>query len=100
MTKKAKRKTASPVGSSFDDFLAEEGMLESSTATAVKRVLAWQLQQEMEQRQLTKTAMAAEMKTSRLQLDRLLDPNNLGVSLETLQRAASVIGKDIRIGLV
>ncbi|NET39930.1 MAG: XRE family transcriptional regulator [Cyanothece sp. SIO1E1] len=97
MTKNTRRK--SPVGSEFSDFLAEEGILEATTATAVKRVLAWQLQQEMEQRQLTKTAMAAEMKTSRSQLDRLLDPNNLGVSLETLQRAASVIGKNIHIEL-
>jgi len=80
-------------GSSFESFLEEEGMREEVEATAIKRVLAWQFQQEMERQQKTKQAMAAELKTSRSQLNRLLDPQNTAVSLETLTRAAQVLGK-------
>jgi hypothetical protein len=87
-------------GSSFDDFLEEEGILEECTAAAIKRVLARQIKREMKARDLTKTAMAKQMRTSRSQLDRLLDPENAGVSLETIQRAASVVGRRLEISLV
>ena len=87
-------------GSSFDDFLAEEGILEECTAVAIKRVLARQIEQEMKNHHLTKAAMAKKMETSRSQLDRLLNPENTGISLETMQRAASVIGRRLEISLV
>jgi len=80
-------------GSTFDDFLEEEGILEEVESAAIKRVLAWQFEQEMERQHKTKRAMAAELKTSRSQLDRLLDPENTAVTLETLTRAAHVLGK-------
>ena len=87
-------------GSSFDDFLQEEGIYEECTAIAVKRVLAWQLKNEMEKKCITKKAMAQLMDTSRSQLDRLLDPEKTGVSLETMQRAAAVVGRELQITLV
>ncbi|HEX3940248.1 MAG TPA: hypothetical protein VHX11_02080 [Acidobacteriaceae bacterium] len=80
-------------GSSFDDFLDEEGYRDEVESAAIKRVLAWQFEQEMTRQQKTKRAMAAELKTSRSQLDRLLDPQNTAVSLDTLTRAANVLGK-------
>jgi antitoxin HicB len=80
-------------GSSFDDFLEEEGYRNEVESVAIKRVLAWQFEQEMIRQQKTKRAMAAELKTSRSQLDRLLDPQNTAVSLDTLTRAAHVLGK-------
>ncbi len=80
-------------GSSFDDFLEEEGYRNDVESVAIKRVLAWQFEQEMIRQQKTKRAMAAELKTSRSQLDRLLDPQNTAVSLDTLARAAHVLGK-------
>lgn len=95
MTKKAKAK----IGSSFEDFLVEDGIHEEVTALAVKRVLAWQIEQEMVSQGLTKAKMAARMKTSRSQLDRLLDPLNDKVQLDTIHRAASAIGKKLVIGL-
>jgi hypothetical protein len=87
-------------GSSFDDFLKEDGLLEKCTAVALKRVLAWQLVQEMKRLHLTKELMANQMKTSRAQLDRLLDPEKTGVSLESLQRAAAAVGRELRVELV
>jgi antitoxin HicB len=80
-------------GSSFDDYLEEEGYRDEVESAAIKRVLAWQFEQEMIRQQKTKRAMAAELKTSRSQLDRLLDPQNTAVSLDTLTRAAHVLGK-------
>jgi antitoxin HicB len=80
-------------GSTLDDFLDEEGILDEVESAAIKRVLAWQFEQEMRRQQKTKRAMAAELKTSRSQLDRLLDPQNPAVSLDTLARAAHVLGK-------
>ena len=85
-------------GSSFEDFLKEEGILEASTT--VKRVLAWQIAEAMRTQHLTKSAMAARMHTSRSQLERLLDPEKTGVSLETIQRAAAVVGRELRVELV
>src|SRR5206468_9967603 len=87
-------------GSSFEDFLKEEGILEASSTTAVKRVLAWQIAEAMRTQHLTKSAMAARMHTSRSQLERLLDPEKTGVSLETIQRAAAVVGRELRVELV
>ena len=80
-------------GSSFDDFLEEEGYRNDVESVAIKRVLAWQFEQEMIRQQKTKRAMAAELKTSRSQLDRLLDPQNTAVSLDTFARAAHILGK-------
>ena len=88
------------VGSSFDDFLAEEGIEAEVTAKAVKRVFAWQLMQLMEREQITKTALAARMKTSRSALDRLLDPDNTSVSLHTMEKAAVTLGKKLEIQLI
>ena len=87
-------------GSSFDDFLQEEELLEECSAIAIKRVLARQLEEEMKRQNLTKTEMAKQMQTSRAQLDRLLDPEKTGVSIETITRAASVVGRQLRIELV
>jgi antitoxin HicB len=80
-------------GSSFGEFLEEEGYRDEVESIALKRVLAWQFKQEMVRQQKTKSVMAAELKTSRSQLDRLLDPKNTAVSLEMLMRAARVLGK-------
>ncbi len=88
------------LGSSLDDFLQEDGLLEQATALAIKRVIAWQLQQAMTEQKLTKTAMALAMGTTRSQLDRLLHPNDGNVTLLTLQRAAEVVGKSVRLELV
>ena len=87
-------------GSSFDDFLKEEGLYEECTSVAIKRVLARQRTEEMKRQNLTKTEMAKQMQTSRAQLDRLLDPEKTGVSIETISRAASVVGRQLRIELV
>lgn len=88
------------VGSSFDSFLDEDGQLEAATEVAIKRVLAWQLAQAMKQQGLTKVEVARRMKTSRAQLDRLLDPRHTRVKLDTMQRAAAVLGKRLRLELV
>lgn len=87
------------VGSNFDDFLAEEGMLEEATATAVKRVIAWQIEQEMKAQKLTKTALAAKMRTSRAALNRLLDASDTSLTLTTLASAAAALGKNVKIEL-
>ncbi len=88
------------IGSNFDDFLAEEGLLAEAQAVAVKRVLAYQIGQLMITQNLSKTVMARRMKTSRAALNRLLDPENPSVTLQTLKRAASVLGKRIQVELV
>ncbi len=85
------------IGSDFDDFLAEEGILGEVEATAAKRVLAYQIQQEMENQSLTKTEMAAKMHTSRAAVNRLLDPQNTAVTLKTLEQATVALGKRLRI---
>lgn len=87
-------------GSSFAAFLKEEGTYEATTAMAVKRVLAWQLEQAMAKEQLSKNQMAKRMKTSRSQLDRILDPENANIQLETILKAASVLGREVRLELV
>jgi len=83
MSSKRNRKRFDHSGSTFDSFLEEEGILEEVEAVAIKRVLAWQLEQEMKRQQKTKQAMAKQLRTSRSQLDRLLDPRNVSVSLDT-----------------
>ena len=88
------------VGSSFDDFLEEEGILAEVSAIALKRVLAWQIAQAMEIQGFSKASMADAMNTSRSALDRLLDPENIAVTLKTMDRAATVLGKQLRIELV
>lgn len=87
------------IGSAFSDFLQEEGLYEEVTAHAIKRVLAWQIEQAMKTQGLTKVEMAKRMKTSRAQLDRLLDPNNDKVQLDTIQRAAVAVGRRLHLEL-
>ena len=87
------------IGSDFDDFLAEEGMLEAVTAVAVKRVIAWQIEQEMSAQHMTKTAMAKKMRTSRASLNRLLDENDTSLTLTTLAGAAAALGRRIKFEL-
>ncbi|HEY0855056.1 MAG TPA: helix-turn-helix transcriptional regulator [Devosia sp.] len=86
-------------GTSLEEVLQEDGNLEGATAYAVKRVIAWQLEEEMAKRKLTKTAMAKLMDTSRKQLDRVLSPDDGNVTLETLQRAAKAVGRSIKLEL-
>jgi antitoxin HicB len=86
-------------GSSLGDFLEQEGIAEQATAIAVKRVIAWQLQRAMDEHHITKTDMAARMKTSRRQLSRVLNPDDNNVTLETLQRAANAVGRNLRLEL-
>jgi antitoxin HicB len=93
--KKQKRMDFS--GSTFDSFLDEEGIREEVEATAIKRVLAWQLENEMRKQQKTKRVMAKQLRTSRSQLDRLLDPRNVSVTLDTIARAARALGKRLII---
>jgi DNA-binding Xre family transcriptional regulator len=91
--------TKQNLGSDFDDFLAEEGMLEEVTGVAVKRVIAWQIEQEMSARKMTKTAMAKKMRTSRASLNRLLDANDTSLTLTTLAGAAAALGRRIKLEL-
>ena len=88
------------VGQSFDDFLKEEGMYEEVTEYAIKKVIAFELAQAMKEQGISKTELARRLETSRSQLDRLLDPNNDGVSLNSLQRVAKALGRNLRVGLV
>lgn len=87
------------IGSRFEDFLHEEGRLDESTAVALKRVIAWELERAIKSQHLTKNAVAKRMKTSRAQLDRLLDPDNPSVTLETITRAASAVGREVKVTL-
>ena len=91
------RKKSDHSGSSFDSFLEEAGIKEEVEAVAIKRVLAWQLERAMKVQQKTKQAMAKELRTSRSQLDRLLDPRNVSVTLNTITRAARALGKRVVI---
>ena len=87
------------IGSSFDDFLAEEGILEECEERAIKQILADQVRAAMEKEGLSKTAMAARMESSQRALDRLLDPENTSVTLHTLQRAAAAVGRRLHLDL-
>jgi predicted XRE-type DNA-binding protein len=97
MNVKKHRKRANHSGSTFDSFLEGEGIREEVEAVAIKRVLAWQLEQAMQKQKKTKQAMAKQLHTSRSQLDRLLDPQNASVTLDTLTRAARALGKRVII---
>lgn len=88
------------IGSSFDSFLTEQGILQECEEQAIKQILADQIKAAMEKDHLTKTAMAERMQTSRRALDRLLDPDNTSVTLHTLQRAAVAVGRQLRLELI
>ena len=87
-------------GSTFESWLDAEGIREEVTTAAVKAVIALQIAEAMKSRGITKVSMAEQMHTSRAQLDRLLDPGNSSVTLETLQRAAKIVGRELRLELV
>ena len=87
------------IGSSFDDFLQEEAILDETTAVALKRVISWQIAEEMKAQQLTKTMLAKRMHTSRAALNRLLDENDASLTLTTLASAAAALGKKISLQL-
>lgn len=92
-------KRTSRVGSDFDSFLCEEGLLAETTAIAMKRVIAWQLNEARKATGLSKKAMAELMNTSRAQLDRILDANDPSLTLETLSRASQAVGCRVKIEL-
>ena len=98
--KKAGKRKKGKIGSSFDNFLREDGIYEEVTARAIKRVLVRQLDELMRREEISKTELASRMKTSRAQLDRLLDPENESVTLGTLTRAAQAVGRHLRMELV
>jgi len=100
VTRKAKRKRKRNVGSSFDEFLASEDLLDDASVEAIKRVLSWQIRQAMEREDITKSEMARRMRTSRAALERLLNPENSSVTLHTMHRAATVLGKRLQLALV
>jgi predicted XRE-type DNA-binding protein len=87
------------MGSSIEDFLKEEGIFEEAQAEAVKEVVAWQLAEAMKEKKISKNKMAALLKTSRSQVDRLLDPKN-DITLGSLQRAAAMVGRRVSIELI
>ena len=87
------------IGSSFDEFLKEEGIYEDVTAGAVKRLLTRQIMEAMTAGKISKSEMARRMKTSRSQLDRLLDPGNTKIQLDTLYKAAHAVGRNVRLEL-
>src|SRR5436305_1190920 len=100
MYEERRRMNNKNIGSSFDSWLREEGIYEEVSATAIKRVVARQVEAAMKEKDLSKAEMARRMRTSRAALDRLLDPDNDAVTLSTLQKAAAVVGRQIRLELV
>jgi antitoxin HicB len=98
---KAKAKKPNPaIGSGFDDFLVEEGIFSEASTEAAKRVIAWQLQQAMEVQHISKAELARSLHTSRGALDRILDPENTGMTLKSLAAIADFLGKRLEINLV
>jgi DNA-directed RNA polymerase beta subunit len=97
--KKGRKKGYIDRGETFDDFLANDGILGDTEDAAIKEIIADQIKAAMARQKLTKTQMAVRMKTSRRQLDRLLDPDNPSVTLSTLRRAASAVGRNLRVEL-
>ena len=95
----AGRKTHPHIGSNFEDFLREEGRLEEATALAIKRVLAWEFQQAMLKAKVSQAEMARRMRTSRAVIRRLLDENDPSITLSTISKAATVLGKNLRLKL-
>lgn len=96
---KKKKKASIDSSESFDEFLARDGLLAETEDVAIKQIIADQIKAAMDKKGLSKTAMAARMKTSRRQLDRLLDPANPSVTLATLCRAASAVGRKLVVEL-
>jgi antitoxin HicB len=94
------KKKRGRIGSSFNDFLKQDGTREVITAAAIKRVLAWELEQAMNKEGVTKNEMARRMQTSRSQLDRILDPKNDKIQLDTIFKAARALGRQVRLELV
>jgi predicted XRE-type DNA-binding protein len=90
----------SPIGSNLDDMLRTDGALAKANGLAIKRVLTWQLEQEMQRHNITKAEMARRMGTSRAALDRLFDARNVSITLTTIGRAAAVLGKQIHFKMV
>ena len=88
------------IGSSFDGFLAEEGITDEVEAGAIKKIIAYQLLEAIKKERLTKTTLAAQLNTSRAAVNRLLDPDNESITLLTLKRAANVLGKKLHLELV
>lgn len=91
--------TNTHIGSDFDDFLREEGILDDAEAVATKRVIAFQIAREMERAHISQSELARRMNTSRSAVERLLDPTNPSVTLQTLERAASAVGKRLKVQL-
>lgn len=87
------------IGSDFDEFLEEEGIIAETEVVAVKRVIAFQVERLMKEQNISKAEMSRRMKTSRAALDRLLDPENRAVTLQTLDHAARALGKMLQISL-
>jgi predicted XRE-type DNA-binding protein len=87
------------IGSGIDDFLKEEGIFEEAQAQAIKEVVAWQLAEAMKKKRISKNKMATLLKTSRTQVDRILDPKN-DITLGSLQRAAAIVGRRVTIELL
>lgn len=94
------KRTIKHIGSEFDDFLMDEGLLEQTEAVAIKRVITFQLRDAMKHRHLTKTLMAKRMNTSRSAVERLFDPGNNSITLSTLSKAAAAVGKKLKVELV
>lgn len=93
------KRNVSHIGSTLDDFLSEDGVLEEVSARAIKRVIAWQLAEAMKDQGVTKTAMAERMHISRSMLNRLLDDTGTGMTIETLSRAAQALGYRVKVEL-
>jgi len=100
MRKKSMSRKKGRIGSSFADYLKDEGAYQETSAVAIKRVLAWQLESAMEKQGVSKNEMAKRMHTSRSQLDRILDPDNDKVQLDTVFKAAQVLGREVKMELV
>jgi hypothetical protein len=88
------------IGSSFSAFMKDEGLDQEASAVAIKRVLAWQLENAMAKEGVTKNEMARRMRTSRSQLERILDPDNDKIQLDTVFKAARVLGREVKLELV
>ena len=99
MKKNGRKRGSIDRSETFDDFLAKDGLLAETEDAAIKAIIADQIKVAMQKQKLSKTAMATRMKTSRRQLDRLLDPDNPSVTLATLRRAASAVGRSLRVEL-
>jgi antitoxin HicB len=100
MSGKRKKRTTDPAGESFEDFLKDLGIRDEVYGTAMKYVIAWQLEQARKNKHLSKSKMANLMGTSRTQLDRILDPQNVAVSLGMIDKAAHVLGKKLQVDLI